>query len=164
MEYFYQFHSQPQTEKEREALYGRVRKIAYWLDSYFHIGGFQVGFEALVGFIPVIGDFIGLIAALYQVYLCHLFGIPFYILLRMLANVLIDFVVGLVPTVGDILDAFYKSNSYNLNILSSWLIENQLVDVERYNREHPLGNGTEPGPRTRSKTRAAGAGRGSSHH
>ncbi|KAF9017966.1 hypothetical protein CPC16_010479 [Podila verticillata] len=163
MEYFYKFHSQPRTEKEREVLYGRIRKIAYWLDSYFNIGGVKVGFEAIVGFIPVIGDFLGLIAALYQVYLSHLFGIPFYLLLRMLANVLIDFVVGLVPTVGDFLDAFYKSNSYNLNILSSWLIENRLVDVERFNREHPLGNGDEPGPRTRSRTRAAGVGTGSSY-
>lgn len=36
----------------------------------------------------------------------------------MLANVLIDFVVGLVPWIGDILDVFYKSNQYNLTILS----------------------------------------------
>jgi len=36
----------------------------------------------------------------------------------MLANILIDFVVGLVPWIGDILDVFYKSNQYNLTILT----------------------------------------------
>lgn len=30
MEYFYKFHSEPRTAKEREVLYGRIRKIAYW--------------------------------------------------------------------------------------------------------------------------------------
>lgn len=94
MEYFYKFHSEPRTEKEREILYGRIRKIAFWyafypqsffikhntltgvdnsqrmvaiaffffafhrLDSYFNIGGVKVGFEAIVGFIPVIGKVI----------------------------------------------------------------------------------------------------------
>lgn len=36
----------------------------------------------------------------------------------MLINVAIDFVVGLVPWIGDLLDVFYKSNQYNLTILT----------------------------------------------
>lgn len=36
----------------------------------------------------------------------------------MLLNVALDFIVGLVPWIGDILDVFYKSNQYNLSILS----------------------------------------------
>ncbi|KAF9187411.1 hypothetical protein BGZ51_001317 [Haplosporangium sp. Z 767] len=162
MEYFRMYHREPRTEKEREDLYGRVRTIAYWLDSFANLGGLHVGLEAIVGFIPVIGDFLGLVASLYQVYLCALFGIPYYLLLKMLVNVLIDFVVGLIPWVGDILDAFYKSNQYNVTILANWLLENRLVDVHRYNREHPLATGTEPRGRTRSRARAAGIGTGSS--
>ncbi|KAG0197128.1 hypothetical protein BGX28_009359 [Mortierella sp. GBA30] len=161
MDYFWMYHREPRTEKDREDLYGRVRTIAYWLDSFANVGGLHVGLEAIVGFIPVIGDFLGLFASLYQVFLCSLFGIPLHLLLRMLINVLIDFVVGLVPWVGDILDVFYKSNQYNLTILTNWLLENRLVDVYRYNREHPLGNGVEPNGRTRSRTRAAGVGAGS---
>ncbi|KAF9949478.1 hypothetical protein BGZ72_008759 [Mortierella alpina] len=165
MEYFLMYHREPRTEKEREALYGRVRKIAYWLDSFANIGGLHVGLEAIVGFIPVIGDFLGLFASLYQVYLCYLFSIPLHLLLRMLVNVLIDFVVGLVPWIGDILDVFYKSNQYNLTILTNWLLENRLVDVHRYNREHPLASGTEPEGRPRSKARAgAGINTGSSRY
>ncbi|KAF8938971.1 hypothetical protein BGZ58_011037 [Dissophora ornata] len=118
MEFIMQYHRQPRTEKEREALYGRIRRIAYWLDSFATVGGLNIGLEALVGFIPVIGDFLGLIASLYQVYLCYLFSIPVHLMMRMLVNILIDFVVGLIPWIGDILDVFYKSNEYNLTILS----------------------------------------------
>ena len=50
------YHREPRTEREREALYGRVRKIAYWLDSFANVGGLHVGLEAIVGFIPVIGN------------------------------------------------------------------------------------------------------------
>ncbi|KAF9282775.1 hypothetical protein BGZ68_005761 [Mortierella alpina] len=86
-------------------------------------------------------------------------------MLRMLVNVLIDFVVGLVPWIGDILDVFYKSNQYNLTILTNWLLENRLVDVHRYNREHPLASGAEPEARPRSKARAgAGINSGSSRY
>ncbi|KAG0254520.1 hypothetical protein BG011_005682 [Mortierella polycephala] len=160
MEYFRVYHREPRTEKEREDLYGRVRTIAYWLDSFANLGGLHIGLEAIVGFIPVIGDFLGLLASLYQVYLCALFGIPLHLLLKMLVNVLIDFVVGLVPWVGDILDVFYKSNQYNVTILA---VENRLVDVHRYNREHPLATGTEPRGRAHSRARAAGVGMGPSY-
>ncbi|KAI1316570.1 hypothetical protein EDD11_009835 [Mortierella claussenii] len=163
MDYLYQYHREPRTEKDREALYGRIRKIAYWLDSFATVGGLNVGLEAIVGFIPVVGDFMGLFASLYQIYLSFLFGIPAHLMLRMLANVLIDFVIGLVPWVGDILDVFYKSNQYNLTILTNWLLENRLVDVHRYNREHPLPTGTEPNGRAYpSRARAAGVGIGGS--
>ncbi|KAF9122821.1 hypothetical protein BGX30_001761 [Mortierella sp. GBA39] len=157
MEYFKMYHRKPRTEGERENLYGRIRTIAYWLDSFASLGGLSVGLESIVGFIPVIGDFLGLFASLYQIYLCYILGIPINIMMRMMANVLVDFAVGLIPWIGDILDIFYKSNQYNLTILSTWLIENRLVDVHRYNREHPLSNGIEPEGRNRSRPRRAPA-------
>ncbi|KAG0357776.1 hypothetical protein BC939DRAFT_454786 [Gamsiella multidivaricata] len=160
MEFFFKYHREPRTEKEREALYGRIRQTAYWLDSFATVGGLNVGLEAIVGFIPVIGDFLGLFASLYQVYLCYLFRIPLHLMMRMLVNIMIDFVVGLIPWIGDILDIFYKSNQYNLTILTNWLHENRLVDVHKYNREHPLGNGTEPSGRAHTRSRAAASGIG----
>lgn len=58
MEYFKMYHREPRTEVEREKLYGRIRTIAYWLDSFATVGGLNVGLEAIVGFIPVIGIYI----------------------------------------------------------------------------------------------------------
>ncbi|KAF9972531.1 hypothetical protein BGZ73_004333 [Actinomortierella ambigua] len=140
MNFIKQLHKPPRTLAERERMYGRIRKLALWLDN---IPGLPVpiGLEAIVGLIPVFGDVIGTIAALYQVYLSFLFGIPTFLLLRLLLNVVIDLVVGVIPWVGDALDVLYKSNIYNLQILEHWLTENRLVDVERYKAEHPLGEG-----------------------
>ncbi|KAG0212568.1 hypothetical protein B0O80DRAFT_492708 [Mortierella sp. GBAus27b] len=160
MDFFSRYHHPPRTEQEREELYGRVRWIAYWLDSAARIGGVNVGLEAIVGLIPFIGDFIGLFASLYQIYLSHLFGIPAQLIMRMLINVAMDFLVGLVPWIGDLLDVIYKSNQYNLNILSNWLTENELVDVCRYNREHPLAHEAEADGWARA--RAAGINTGPS--
>lgn len=49
------YHRKPRTEGERENLYGRIRTIAYWLDSFANVGGLHIGLESIVGFIPVIG-------------------------------------------------------------------------------------------------------------
>ncbi|KAK3813097.1 MAG: hypothetical protein J3Q66DRAFT_347401 [Benniella sp.] len=118
MDFFLKYHHPPRTEKEREDLYGRIRWIAFWLDNVANVGGLNIGLESIVGLIPVFGDFIGLFASLYQIYLSRLFGIPMHLLMRMLLNVVLDFLVGLVPWIGDVLDVFYKSNQYNLTILS----------------------------------------------
>ena len=45
------------------------------------------------------------------------FGAPKTVILRMLANVAIDTVVGAVPVVGDLFDAGWKSNTRNLALL-----------------------------------------------
>ncbi|KAF9423017.1 hypothetical protein BGZ76_003710 [Entomortierella beljakovae] len=153
MDFILRYHRQPRTESEREALYGWIRIVAYWLDNFATIGSFHVGIEAIVGFIPVIGDFLGMFASLYMVYLCYLFDIPTDLMMRMLANVVIDFLVGTIPWIGDILDIFYKSNQYNLTILSNWLHANGLVDVQRYNSEHPLAGGVEPDGRPYSRAK-----------
>ncbi|KAG0228119.1 hypothetical protein BGW42_002420 [Actinomortierella wolfii] len=148
MDYIKRLHLPPKTLVERENLYGRIRKLALWLDNIPGIPA-PIGLEAIVGFIPVFGDFIGVLASLYQVYLTFLFGIPTYLLLRLLVNVVIDFVIGLLPWVGDMLDILYKSNIYNLNLLEQWLTENHLVDVQRYKMEHPLGQGAGSGASSR---------------
>ncbi|KAF9161407.1 hypothetical protein DFQ26_004558 [Actinomortierella ambigua] len=157
MNYIKQLHAPPRTVAEREKLYGRIRKLALWLDN---IPGLPIpiGLEAIVGFIPVVGDVIGLVASLYQVYLSFLFGIPTFLILRLLMNVLIDLVVGILPWVGDILDVLYKSNIYNLQILEHWLVANRLVDVQRYKLDHPLGDGASRNAYTRQHaTRNSGS-------
>lgn len=49
-------------------------------------------------------------------------GLPSEITRKMYLNVLADFLIGLVPLLGDIADALYKANSRN-----TWLLEDYLV-------------------------------------
>jgi hypothetical protein len=50
-------------------------------------------------------------------------GLPAALRFKMMINVIIDFVIGLVPLVGDIADAIYKANTRNAVILETYLRE-----------------------------------------
>jgi len=80
------------------------------------------GLESIIGFIiPTIGDIIGLVLGLYQIYLISFFDVPSALLLKMFMHVLIDCVIGIIPIIGDIIDVFYKANIYNMHLLETWL-------------------------------------------
>jgi len=108
--------------------------VFYSLDS-IPLNGFNlpIGLESIIGFIiPTIGDIIGLVLGLYQIYLTSFFDIPLDLLLKMFMHVLIDCVIGIIPVLGDIIDVLYKSNIYNMNILETWLKQkygNNIVDI-----------------------------------
>lgn len=50
-------------------------------------------------------------------------GLPSHLRMMMLVNVIIDFIIGLVPFVGDIVDAVFKCNTRNAVILEKHLRE-----------------------------------------
>jgi hypothetical protein len=94
----------------------RLEWLADLLDSRFRIPGTQIrfGLDPLVGLVPVAGDFIGLLASLYIVVELADLGLPLFTKLRMLTNILLDFFVGSVPLVGDVLDVAIRVNRKNL--------------------------------------------------
>lgn len=51
------------------------------------------------------------------------FGLPASVKLRMLCNVAFDFLIGLVPVIGDLLDIGFKANSRNAALLDRHLRE-----------------------------------------
>jgi hypothetical protein len=105
--------------ERREAVREHVRRLAWLLDSAFVIPGtkVRVGIDPLLGLIPVLGDIIGLIAGSYIILLAASLGVPRVVLARMWLNVAIDTVVGSIPLVGDVLDAAWKANQMNADLL-----------------------------------------------
>ncbi|TAJ52503.1 MAG: DUF4112 domain-containing protein [Nevskiaceae bacterium] len=97
----------------------RVEKLAYWLDEFITIPGtrFKIGLESLVGMIPVVGDFAGLVMGGYVVVEAHRLGAPNELKLRMIRNVALDGAIGLVPVLGDFFDFAYRSNRRNVQML-----------------------------------------------
>lgn len=99
----------PRSNQEAQTLYNHIRTIAFFLDAISDsIPGldqlpFEIGFDAIIGaFLPVVGDWIGLVLGLYQVFLSWMFGIPWTTLGLMLLNVVLDAVIGIVPWFGDV--------------------------------------------------------------
>ncbi|KAI9023721.1 hypothetical protein CLU79DRAFT_747882 [Phycomyces nitens] len=107
----------------------KVKSRAYFLDRGISCCCMQIGFDGLVGFVPVIGDFIGLVLAFQLVEMCMRAGLPKSILSQMMFNIGIDFAIGLVPIVGDILDIFYKCNTRNAILLERYLLQRRQEEL-----------------------------------
>lgn len=85
----------------------------------FNFLGIRFGWEAVIGIIPFAGDAIGVAMALLVFKKCCTVegGLTSNIKIQMILNILIDFLVGLVPFIGDLADAAFKCNTKNLRLL-----------------------------------------------
>ncbi|KAI8889593.1 hypothetical protein K501DRAFT_208077 [Backusella circina FSU 941] len=124
---------------EEQRILKAVKSRAHFLDRGLTCCCFQIGFDGLVGLIPVIGDFIGLLLALQLVHLAMEAHLPQSLISKMMFNIAFDFVIGLVPVVGDVMDIMYKCNTKNAILLENYLIGR---------RQHQMKN---PGHREMAK-------------
>ncbi len=111
------------------------RRLSWLMDDLIRIPGtrIRVGFDALIGLIPGIGD--SATAAVATVIFIDAIRnrIPLTVLTRMALNVGIDILLGLIPGVGDLLDIAHRANRKNVHLLSEAL-ENR----ERTHRQSRL--------------------------
>ncbi|KAK5167622.1 uncharacterized protein LTR77_007321 [Saxophila tyrrhenica] len=101
-----------------------VRRKSYRLDMcLFNFLGIRFGWEAVIGIIPAFGDAVGVLLALMVFRKCCSIegGLDQSIKMRMMLNIIVDFVVGLVPFIGDLADAAFKCNTKNLRLLEEVL-------------------------------------------
>lgn len=89
------------------------------MDDMFRVPvlGWRFGLDALVGLIPGLGDTSTTLVSFYILAAAVRYRVPKITLLRMGLNIGIDYVVGSLPVVGDIADAWWKSNRMNLDLL-----------------------------------------------
>jgi hypothetical protein len=108
---------------EPAAIRRRIEALERALERGFTLPGtrYQFGLEAIVGLIPVDGDFIGAALGSYLVWEAKNLGLPKWKLWRMAGNVAFDTAVGFVPFAGDALDFLFRSNTRNLKMLKRHL-------------------------------------------
>ena len=99
----------------------RVQRIADVMDSRFNIFGIVIGFDALIGLVPGVGDIIGGLISLYIVWEARQIGVPETTLNAMLMAVLFDVFLGSIPVFGDLFDVFYKVNRQNVARIETFL-------------------------------------------
>ena len=104
---------------EKDQRLERLDRLGELLDSSIRIPGigYRIGYDAIIGLIPGVGDVAGLVMSTYIVAEAARYSLPKSTLLRMIANVAIEAVVGAIPLLGDIFDATYKANLRNLRLL-----------------------------------------------
>jgi hypothetical protein len=93
--------------------------VAALLDDIFRIPGTQIrfGLDALIGWIPGIGDAMAGIASFLIVFASWRRGAKSITLVRMIANVLLETTIGAIPVAGDVFHVFWKANRRNFRLL-----------------------------------------------
>ncbi|OQE32847.1 hypothetical protein PENFLA_c001G06474 [Penicillium flavigenum] len=121
----------------------KVKRRAYQLDyALCNLCGIRFGWGSVIGLIPFIGDVGDAALAMMVVKSCEGIegGLPPALRMKMLINVILDFIVGLVPFVGDLADAVYKANTRNAVILEGHLREKgaKAASQQSRRRQEPI--------------------------
>ena len=126
-----------QPPAQPEILSPRVRKnrglfddenldiLSHLLDDFIKIPGTSIrfGLDGIVGLIPGIGDILGGLASCIILIAAWVRGVPYVTLVRMVANVVIEVVVGTIPLLGDAFDIAWRANRRNYALLTGSLYE-----------------------------------------
>lgn len=96
-----------------------IERLSWLMDDLFRIPiiGWRVGLDAIVGLIPGFGDTATSLVSFYILASAVRYRVPKVTLLRMGLNIAIDYAVGSLPLVGDLFDAWWKSNQMNVELL-----------------------------------------------
>jgi hypothetical protein len=95
------------------------------LDSAVRVPGtsFRFGLDPILGLIPGLGDIVSPLFTAGIIWQARDLGIPRVVMMRMIINVALDTLVGLVPILGDLFDFAWKSNNMNLELLEQHAYE-----------------------------------------
>jgi hypothetical protein len=96
-----------------------LERLGWLMDDLFRIPvlGWRFGLDAIIGLIPALGDTTTSLVSFYILASAVRYRVPKITLLRMGLNIAIDYAVGSFPVVGDLFDAFWKSNQMNVELL-----------------------------------------------
>jgi hypothetical protein len=103
----------------------RIAYVAHLLDDLVVVPGTnaRVGLDPLIGLIPVVGDLVAAVMGAWIVLESARFKVPGIVMIRMILNAFVDFVIGLIPFLGDILDFGFKGNRMNLELFHRYALD-----------------------------------------
>ena len=110
----------PRARPERSRALAEVETLAWLLDNSIPVpgtGGRRFGLDAVIGFVPVVGDLVSGGIGLFVIWRGARLGLPRVVVARMLANSAIDLAVGSIPVAGDAFDLWFKANTRNLALM-----------------------------------------------
>lgn len=111
---------------DKEKKLRELKSLGILLDSKIEGPfGIRFGLDALLGLIPVIGDFSTSMASLYIIAVSAQLGCSLPILLRMVLNVALENLVGVLPFLGNAFDFYWKANNKNVELLENFMASPQ---------------------------------------
>lgn len=97
----------------------KIEAAAAWLDTKFTIPGTNISFglDPIIGLVPVVGDFIGLVISSGLFVSMLRYGVSGKVKVLMLLNILLDTFIGSIPILGSVFDFYFKANQRNLGLM-----------------------------------------------
>lgn len=116
---------QPTTDNEQlitDPDLARLDALAKILDNQFRVPGTQVrfGLDGIIGLVPYLGDVAGFVVSGFLMRTMIQRGAGPILMIRMMGNVALDAVMGVVPIAGDLFDFGYKANRRNVEMLKKY--------------------------------------------
>lgn len=127
----------------------KAQKMAHLLDSAIGIPFTKIrfGLDSILGLVPGLGDLVGVALSAHIIRLAAQVGAPLSLRITMIRNAIFDFLIGLIPFIGDISDIFYKANRKNIRLLESWWVNTHHEQISKQAAGHltEWQKSTEPG-------------------
>ncbi len=100
-----------------------LERLAHNMDNLIPLPGteIRVGLDAVLGFVPVVGDLLALTPSVYIYRQGHRAGVSSHTKGRMIFNIAMDTLIGSIPLVGDIFDIGFKSKVKNVALIREHL-------------------------------------------
>jgi hypothetical protein len=102
-----------------------LEHLSHLLDDCFVVPGTRIrfGIDGIIGLVPFAGDILAGLLSSIIVIAAWFRGAPPVLLARMIANLAIDVLIGVIPLFGDAFDIAWKANRRNYALLSRHLAE-----------------------------------------
>jgi len=125
----------------------KARRLARLLDEAFTIPIIKtkIGLDPILGLIPGAGEVVTGLMGAYIIWIAYDLNLPRKLMGRMVVNLVIDQLVGLIPGLGDLADWIWKSNTFNVRLLEAAYREKQRVLAEQ-GKSPSWGSGEGPFP------------------
>jgi hypothetical protein len=108
--------------------------LSHVLDDFIRVPGTSIrfGLDGIMGVVPGIGDILGGIASCIIIIAAWMRGVPYVTVTRMVANVVIEVVVGSIPILGDAFDIAWRANRRNYALLTGSLYEPRKYTIQSW--------------------------------
>lgn len=102
-----------------------VERVTNLMDNAIRIPGTPIrfGLDPIIGLFPIVGDIISFAISGLMILSMVRYGVSGRTLVLMIGNIVIDFFLGEIITIGDIMDFGLKANSRNYKLLQKHLEE-----------------------------------------
>lgn len=110
--------------------------LSVLLDNRFKLPFIRArfGLDAMLGLVPVLGDAITAFMGLYALVVAQREKVSFWCQVAMVWNILLDFVLGAIPLVGDLFDWAFQAHRKNFRILERHLEKRRAKAAEAVER------------------------------